>query len=142
MSSCYFDLDFLYKWSTIAQSQRNQAFLKRRDRTQLPGFSKNPSWGLRFGAGDVLKLFYDRGPTTFSFEGLCLNVKNRGFGRKQTMVRVRNVMVSVGVEILTGYFLRRLYKLSFSDHKRKLFEYNKTHLYFVRHRLNKQSRVR
>lgn len=51
-------------------------------------------------------------------------------------------MTSVGVEILIAYFLRRLYKLSFSDYKRKQFFYNKPRLYFLRDRLNRESRVR
>jgi len=96
---------------------------------------------LRFDAGDILKISYDRGPTTFSFEGLCLSVRNRGFGRKQTTFRLRNVVTGVGVEILMAYFLRRLYKLTFSDYKRKHFIYSKRRLYYLRQRINRESRV-
>lgn len=95
-----------------------------------------------FKAGDILKYSFDHGPMTFFFEGLCLSLRNRRFGRKQTSLMTRNVLTTVGVEILIAYFLRRLYKLTFSDYKRKQFFYNKPRLYFLRQRLNRESRVR
>lgn len=138
----YFDFTSLAKCFPLALAQHRVALTARRHRPQLSGFSQTPSWGLLFQAGDILKYSFDRGPSTFFFEGLCLSLRNRGFGRKQTSFISRNVMTSVGVEVLIAYFLRRLYKLSFSDYKRKQFFYNQPRLYFLRDRLNRESRVR
>lgn len=84
---------------------------------------------------------YDRGPTTFAFEGICLSVRYRGFGRKTTMVHLRNIMTSIGLELKIAYFLKRIYKLTFNDFKRKSFRYNKKRLYYLRDRMHRQSRV-
>jgi ribosomal protein L19 len=125
----------------LLTTQPRSAIVNRRRRRQLRGFTKNPTWGLRFDAGDIIKLSYDRGPTTFSFEGLCIAVHNRGFGRKQTTFRLRNVVGGVGVEIMLAYFIHRVYKLLFSDFKRKNFRYNKKRLYYLRERMNRQTQV-
>lgn len=108
--------------------------VERQDRLQLPGFGNDNSWGLRFDGGDVLVLSYERGAATYAFEGVCLTVRGRGFGKKQTTFALRNVVCGVGVEITMAYFLHRLYKLSFNDFKRKYFLYDRTRLYFIRNR--------
>lgn len=138
----YFSSDLLLKHSLIILAQYRLAINARRHRQQLPGFTSNRSWGLRFNAGDILKYALEKGPFTFFFEGICLSVRSRRFGRKQTSFVTRNVVKAVGVEAITAYFLHRLYKLAFSDYKRKQFFYKKPRLYFLRSRLNKESRVR
>jgi ribosomal protein L19 len=130
-----------YFLADLLTTQPRSALVNRRHRLQLPGFARNPTWGLRFDAGDIIKFSYDRGPTTFSFEGLCLAVHGRGFGRKQTTFRVRNVVSGVGVEITLAYYVHRVYKLLFSDYKRKNFRYNKKRLYYLRQRMNRESQV-
>lgn len=97
---------------------------------------------MKFFAGDILKYFYEYGPTSFFFEGICLTVRGRSFAKKQTTFLTRNVLSGVALELSMAYFLRRVYKLSFSDHKRKQFSYNKPRLYYLRDRLNRETRVR
>lgn len=138
----YFDIGLLLKCFPQVIAQHRLAMDARRHRPQLPAFRSAPTWGLLFFAGDILKYFYEYGPTSFFFEGICLSLRGRGFGRKQTSFITRNVITRVGVELLIAYYLRRLYKLTFSDHKRKQFFYNKNRLYYIRDRINRESRVR
>lgn len=137
----YFPKELLAKLSGQLTVDQTFQLVERRNRLQLPGFENNNSWGLRFDAGDVILLSYERGAVTYTFQGVCLTVSSRGFGKKQTTFSLRSVISGVGVEITMAYFLHRLYKLSFNDYKRKYFLYVRRRLYFIRARLNQESKL-
>ena len=52
-----------------------------------------------------------------------------------------NVLSGVGVELSISYYYNRLFYLKFSDYKRKKFIYNKAKLYYLRDKLNRESRI-
>lgn len=58
-----------------------------------------------------------------------------------TTLVLRNVLCSIGVELCISYYYNRLFYLKFSDFKRKQFIYNRAKLYFLRNKLNRESRI-
>ena len=54
---------------------------------------------------------------------------------------LRNIIMKVAIEITVSFFYNRVYKLRFLDYKRKFYFYNKNKIFFIRKRLNKESRV-
>jgi hypothetical protein len=146
-SNNYFVVGCLRKTAIVCldpAARNRQSIEGRRFRKCVSGFSLDSRlpFGLFFRAGDILAFTFEHGPVGFSFEGLCLSIRNRGFGRRQTSLIVRNIVAGVGIEVTIAYFLRRLYKLTFSDYKRKQFFYNRPRLYYLRNRINQESRVR
>lgn len=103
------------------------------------GFNKKN--GLIFKGGDILKITFNKGGMVYSFEGICLALRNKSVLSKNTTLILRNVIDRVGVEIIIGYFFNRVYNLQFRDFRRKRFSYRKTHLFYLRERINRQTKV-
>lgn len=139
----YFSADILDRHLfRTAKQERHEAYIQQVERPSLPGFFREHGLrGRQFDTGDVFKLAYDKGPTTYSFEGICISIRASNFGRKDMTFSVRNVLASVGVEILVAYFLRRVFTVVFTDHRKKRLRYRKQRLFYLRERLNQQSRV-
>ena len=49
--------------------------------------------------------------------------------------------MKVGLEFTVSYYYNRLYTLKFLDYKRKFFYFNKNKLFFIRNRLNRESKI-
>ena len=128
------------KWNFIDNSNINinQNLVLRQNRENFLGFNKN---GLIFKGGDIVKITFNKGGMVYSFEGLCLALKNKKVLSKNSTLILRNVMDRVGVEITVGYYFNRVYNMEFNDFKRKRFVYKKTRLFYLRERINRQSKV-
>jgi len=55
---------------------------------------------------------------------------------------VRNVIYGIGIELVAMYYANRIYYVSILDYKRKQARYVKAKLYYLRHKLNRASRVK
>jgi ribosomal protein L19 len=117
--------------------RRNDIFLRKR-RPRVKGFLKV----FKFMAGDILKVVYSRMGSVFSFEGLCLAVRGRGFLKPDTSFILRNVIFGVGMEINVSFYSNRVYIFYFQDYKRKMKSFYKSRLFFVRKRVNRYSKVK
>jgi len=94
----------------------------------------------KFLIGDVLEFVYFYKSTALTFSGICIAIKKKSFKLPDLALILRNIIVKTGVEVTISYFYNRAYKLSFLDYKRKFYTYNKNKLYFIRERLNQESR--
>ena len=94
----------------------------------------------QFLIGDVLEFVYFYKSTALTFSGICIAIKKKSFKLPDLSLILRNIIVKTGVEVTISYFYNRAYKLSFLDYKRKFYTYNKNKLYFIRERLNQESR--
>lgn len=94
----------------------------------------------KFLIGDVLEFVYFYKSTALTFSGICIAIKKKSFKLPDLSLILRNIIVKTGVEVTISYFYNRAYKLSFLDYKRKFYTYNKNKLYFIRERLNQESR--
>lgn len=91
--------------------------------------------------GDVLEFVYYYKNTALTFSGICIAIKKKSFICPDLSLILRNIIVKTGVEIILSYFYNRAYKMKFLDYKRKFYTFNKNKLYFVRDRLNRESRI-
>ena len=94
----------------------------------------------KFLIGDVLEFVYFYKSTALTFSGICIAIKKKSFKLPDLALILRNIIVKSGVEVTLSYFYNRAYKLTFLDYKRKFYTYNKNKLYFIRERLNQESR--
>lgn len=96
---------------------------------------------LKFTVGDILIVFFWVKGLLYRFEGICIAIKKRNLLNVNTTLILRNVLNSIGVELCISYYYNRLFYLKFSDYKRKKFIYNRAKLYYLRNKLNKESRI-
>jgi len=130
----------MYFDNNIINSEQNLIILNSKTRLNIKGF-KNDN-GLFFIAGDIVKLGFEKGPIGHIFEGICLSIHQKNFGSKNCTFLLRNVIMGVGVELNISYYMNRAYKLEFNDFKRKNFNYKKPRLYYLRIRLNRESKIK
>jgi ribosomal protein L19 len=95
----------------------------------------------KFIIGDVLEFAYFYKSAALTFSGICIAIKKKSFVLPDLSLILRNVIVQTGMELIYSYFYNRAYKQKFLDYKRKIFTFNKNKLYFIRDRLNRESRV-
>lgn len=96
---------------------------------------------LKFTIGDILIVFFWVKGLLYRFEGICIALKKRNILNVNTTLILRNVLSSIGVELCISYYYNRLFYLKFSDFKRKQFIYNRAKLYYLRNKLNRESRI-
>jgi ribosomal protein L19 len=94
----------------------------------------------KFLIGDVLEFVYFYKNIALTFSGICIALKKKSFKLPDLCLILRNIIIKTGVEVTISYFYNRAYNLSFLDYKRKFYTYNKNKLYFIRERLNQESR--
>jgi len=111
----------------------------RRNRPPIPGFLRS-----RFiQVGDIIEVTFKRNVSLLLFEGVCISIAKRSLTRPDTTFILRNVILGVGIELTASLFENRLMFSVINDYKRKLlFMIRKSKLYYIRYRLNKESRVR
>lgn len=120
----------------------NEKGLKtRQNRETISGFNPKKNLGLSFRSGDIVRASFGKGAIIYSFEGICLAVRNSKLQSKNSTFVFRNVLQRVGVEFIVSYYMNRLYALEFNDFKRKHFYYNKNRLFYLRVRINRQSKI-
>lgn len=94
-----------------------------------------------FFVGDILEFVYFYKNIPLLFSGICISIKRKNFFLSDVIIIVRNIIFKIGIEITISYFLNRIYKLKFLDFKRKFFNFNKNKLYFIRKRINRESKI-
>ena len=124
-----------------SEGKINEGVSGRQHRSVISGFNPKGKMGLKFRSGDVLRLSFNKGPIIYSFEGVCLAVRSSSLQSKHTSIVLRNVLQRVGVEFIVSYYLNRIYNMEFNDYKRKHFSYKKNRLFYLRERINRESRV-
>jgi len=115
-----------------------EAILERKSRRDNIFSSYNL---LKFTIGDILIVFFWVKGLLYRFEGICIALKKRNILNVNTTLILRNVLSSIGVELCISYYYNRLFYLKFSDFKRKQFIYNRAKLYYLRNKLNRESRI-
>lgn len=103
-------------------------------------FTKPKYWNLEIG--DILNFSFKRKGIIYSFEGLCISLRNKNLNNPESSFIVRNVLTNVGVELSVSYYYNRGFNAKLNDYKRKKFIYRKSKLYYVRNRLNRESRIK
>jgi len=111
---------------------------KRRNRKLVEGF-----FNIRhFVSGDIIDLIFKRRGLTFTFQGICLAVRKKNLGNVNASFILRNVLSGIGIELIILYYYNRVYKFFIHDFKRKDFGYRQSKLYYLRNRLNRETRVK
>lgn len=122
----------------INKTISNNYYIKlRKDRECIP----NSFTVRKFLIGDVLEFVYFYKNISLTFSGICIALKRKSFKLPDLSLILRNVIGKTGVEVTLSYFYNRAYKLKFLDYKRKFYTYHKNKLYFIRERLNRESRT-
>jgi ribosomal protein L19 len=94
-----------------------------------------------FTIGDILEFVYFYKSIPLIFSGICISIKRKFFIRPDVIIILRNVIMKVGIEMTVSYYYNRLYKLKFLDYKRKFYSFNRNKLFFIRKRVNQESRI-
>ena len=123
---------------TKESKKKNKYITERRRRPAVIGLRRV----FQFVIGDVLAVYFANRGTILSFVGLCIAIKNKSFRSSNTAFTLRNILSSIAVESIFGFFEARVFTPTFYDYKRKKFHYNRSKLYFLRNKLNRYSRVK
>lgn len=130
----YFNNKNLYQKSLLTPA----FYIKsRKNRTFIKGLKKFK----KFVVGDIIEFVFFFKSVPLLFSGICLAIKHKLFMAPDVTVILRNVIMRVGIEVTFSYFHNRVYKLKFLDYKRKFYFFNKNKLYFIRKRLNRESKI-
>ena len=101
---------------------------------------KNNSFN-KFVIGDILSLSFRHKGLIYFFEGLCIAIKGKNFIDTETSFIVRNILSDVGIELNCSFFYNRMFSLKINNFKRKKISYPRSKLYYVRNKLNRESRI-
>jgi len=113
-------------------------FIKQRKNRDL---IKNSLTIKKIVIGDVLKFIYFYRSKPLIFIGICIAIKRKSFIVPNMILVLRNLVLKTMIELTLLYFYSHGYSSIFLDYKRKLYNFNKNKLYFLRDRLNRESRV-
>lgn len=95
-----------------------------------------------FSVGDILNVSYISKFITYGFSGICISLKKKKLKNANVSIILRNILNGVGVELTISYFYNRAYRITISDHSRKEFYYRRAKLYYIRTRVNRESRIK
>lgn len=94
-----------------------------------------------FTVGDIIEFFFVYKSVPLSFSGICIAVRKKSFLVPDVILILRNVIMKIPIEITVSFFYNRIYKLKFLDYKRKFYFFNKNKIFFIRKRLNRESKI-
>jgi ribosomal protein L19 len=94
-----------------------------------------------FYIGDILGLSFKNKGYSYFFEGLCIAVRKKKVLHPESTLILRNILGTVGIEVSFSYYYNRIFFMRVNNFKRKKLSYTRSKLYYVRHKLNKASRV-
>lgn len=117
---------------------KNNNILFRNNRKKI----FNLEFTYKFVPGDILSIFFWNKGLIFNFEGICLSIKSRKLKKANISLILRNIIFKVGVELTISFIYNRLFFLKIQDYKRKRFYYKKSKLFYLRNKLNRESRVK
>jgi ribosomal protein L19 len=104
-------------------------------------FIKNSLKLKAFKVGDIIEFIFFLKNMALIFSGICISIKKKNFILPDVTLVIRNILVKTSIEIIVSYFYNRVYKLKFLDYRRKFYTFNKNKLYYIRKRVNQESRV-
>ena len=121
------------------QSNLTPAFYikQRKNRTFIKGSKRYKN----FLVGDIIEFVFLFKSVPLLYSGICIAIRKKKFLMPDVTLILRNVIMKVAIEVTVSFFYNRIYKLKFLDYKRKFYFFNKNKIFFIRKRLNRESRV-
>jgi ribosomal protein L19 len=110
---------------------------QRKNRKNINGSKKYK----KFLVGDIIEFLFIFKSVPLLYSGICIAIKRKSFLVPDVTLIIRNVIMKVTIEVTVSFFYNRLYKLKFLDYKRKFYFFNKNKIFFLRKRLNRESRI-
>ena len=111
------------------KQRKNRAFIKGSKKYKV------------FLVGDIIEFLFLYKSVPLLYSGICIAIRKKSFIVPNTTLILRNIIMKVAIEIIVSFFFNRIYKLKFLDYKRKIYFFNKNKFFFIRKRLNRESRV-
>jgi len=113
-------------------------FIKqRKNRNYIKGSKKYKI----FVVGDVIEFLFVFKSVPLLYSGICIAIRKKSFIVPDVTLILRNIIMKIAIEITVSFFYNRIYKLKFLDYKRKFYFFNKNKIFFLRKRLNRESRL-
>jgi ribosomal protein L19 len=129
---------YFYKEGKIDYKIKPELYIEQRKHRKL---IKN-SWRLKqFFVGDIIEILFFLKNIPLIFSGICISIKRKNFIVSDVIIIIRNMIMKVSIEITVSYYYNRIYKLKFLDFRRKIYTYAKSKMYYIRKRVNQESRV-
>jgi ribosomal protein L19 len=110
---------------------------QRKNRKNIKGSKKYK----KFIVGDIIEFLFVFKSVPLLYSGICIAIKRKSFLVPDVTLIIRNVIMKIAIEVTVSFFYNRLYKLKFLDYKRKFYFFNKNKIFFLRKRLNRESRI-
>jgi ribosomal protein L19 len=110
---------------------------QRKNRKNIKGSKKYK----KFLVGDIIEFLFIFKSVPLLYSGICIAIKRKSFLVPDVTLIIRNVIMKVAIEVTVSFFYNRLYKLKFLDYKRKFYFFNKNKIFFLRKRLNRESKI-
>jgi hypothetical protein len=110
---------------------------QRKNRALIKGSAKYKI----FLVGDIIEFLFIFKSVPLLYSGICIAIRKKAFLVPDVTLILRNIIMKVAVEITVSFFYNRIYKLKFLDYKRKFYFFNKNKIFFIRKRLNRESRI-
>ena len=137
-------MENIYNYFTINNNLNKQAKLtpafyikQRKNRKNIKGSKKYK----KFLVGDIIEFLFVFKSVPLLYSGICIAIKRKSFLVPDVTLIIRNVIMKVAIEVTVSFFYNRLYKLKFLDYKRKFYFFNKNKIFFLRKRLNRESKI-
>ncbi len=111
--------------------------LKKNPLTQINGLKK----AYKFRVGDILNVVYITKNNPYIFKGVCMAVRGNFLNPNLSFI-LRNVIMGIGIEMVFLYFGNRLFKLYLEFYKKKHLLARTARIFYIRARINRQSRVK
>jgi len=113
-------------------------FIKqRKNRNYIKGSKKYKI----FVVGDIIEFLFVFKSVPLLYSGICIAIRKKSFIVPNVTLILRNIIMKIAIEITVSFFYNRIYKLKFLDYKRKFYFFNKNKIFFLRKRLNRESRL-
>jgi ribosomal protein L19 len=110
---------------------------QRKNRNLIKGSKKYKI----FIVGDIIEFLFVFKSVPLLYSGICIAIRKKSFLLPDVTLILRNIIMKVAIEVTVSFFYNRIYKLKFLDYKRKFYFFNKNKIFFIRKRLNRESRV-
>jgi ribosomal protein L19 len=110
---------------------------QRKNRNYIKGSKKYK----KFLVGDIIEFLFIFKSVPLLYSGICIAIRRKSFLVPDVTLILRNVIMKVAIEVTVSFFYNRLYKLKFLDYKRKFYFFNKNKIFYIRKRLNKESKI-
>lgn len=72
-------------------------------------------WFHSLKIGDVLSVVYWKRCIRYGFTGICISIKNKKLLSPNSSLTLRNIIFSIGVEVILLYYYNRIFSLKVLD---------------------------